>query len=71
MRKRHRHYNVSIVFCVLPQPDLLAAALESVVSQSFRPVEMLVVDAKSIDKTVAIVHTFPLTRLISDRPRVE
>ena len=56
---------VSVVIPAHNAGATLAAALASVVAQSVKPAEVIVVDDASTDATAAIARSFPGTRLVS------
>ncbi len=47
---------VSVVVPTYNRSDLILATLESIISQSFRPIEIVVVDDGSTDDTLNVVH---------------
>lgn len=56
---------VSVIVIVRNGERFLAAALESIVAQSYRPLEILVVDGDSTDRTVEIaVPSFASVRYL-------
>ena len=48
---------ISVILPVFNGADTLEAALHSIVSQTYRPVELIVVDGKSSDRTLDILHS--------------
>jgi glycosyltransferase involved in cell wall biosynthesis len=55
---------VSVILIVRNGERYLAEAIESVLAQDYRPLEILVVDGQSTDKTAEIAQNFPLVRYI-------
>lgn len=57
--------STTVVMPVRNGESFIAAALESVLAQSIRPVEILVVDGASTDASARIAATFPGVRVIA------
>lgn len=57
-------HDVSVVLAVRNGEDFLAAALESLFLSRLEPLEVIVVDGASTDRTVAIARSFPRTRVV-------
>jgi glycosyltransferase involved in cell wall biosynthesis len=58
----------ALVSCIIPAYNAgryLAESLQSVVDQSYRPIEIVVVDDGSTDDTAALARRFPNIRVIS------
>jgi glycosyltransferase involved in cell wall biosynthesis len=55
---------VSVVIPVFNGERFLAAAIQSVLDQTYRPVEVIVVDDGSTDESAAIARSFPGVRVI-------
>ena len=55
---------VSVIVIVRNGERFLAAALESIVAQSYRPLEILVVDGDSTDRTAEIARSFASVRYL-------
>jgi len=58
---------VSVIVAVKDGEAYLAAALHSIVAQRYRPLEIIVVDGMSRDRTVAIARSFALVRVLEQR----
>lgn len=58
---------VSVVMCVKNGARYLAQAMDSVVAQDYRRVEILLVDGGSTDQTLDIAAGYPLCRSIAQR----
>lgn len=56
---------VSVVVPVFNGERFLAEALESVFAQDYRPIEVIVVDDGSTDRSAEIIRSFPEVRLVS------
>ncbi len=61
---------VTVVMPVRDRADTIGAAIRSVLEQSYRDLELLVVDDGSVDRTVEVVRSFddPRLRLIQQPP---
>jgi glycosyltransferase involved in cell wall biosynthesis len=55
---------VSVVIIVKNGERFISQALDSVLAQTYRPLEILVVDGQSTDRTVAIAASYPEARII-------
>ena len=55
---------VSVIMAVRNGERFLAQAIESVLNSDYRPIEILIVDGQSEDKTEEIARSFPLVRYI-------
>jgi glycosyltransferase involved in cell wall biosynthesis len=55
---------VSVIIAVKNGERFLASALNSVLEQDYRPIEMIVVDGQSTDKTAQIAQSFAQVRYI-------
>jgi len=55
---------VSVIMAVRNGERFLAQAIESVLNSDYRPIEILIVDGQSEDKTEEIARSFPLLRYI-------
>jgi glycosyltransferase involved in cell wall biosynthesis len=55
---------VSVVIAVRNGERFLPAAIQSVLAQGWRPLEILVVDGHSTDGTAAIAHSYPEIRYV-------
>jgi glycosyltransferase involved in cell wall biosynthesis len=60
---------VSVVMIVRNGERFLEAAIDSVRAQSYRPLEIIVVDGQSTDSTSTIARSFPEVELISQTGR--
>lgn len=58
---------VSVVVAVKDGEAYLAAALHSIVAQGYRPLEIIVIDGASRDRTVDIARSFELVRVLEQR----
>ncbi|MCP4686883.1 MAG: glycosyltransferase [Desulfobacterales bacterium] len=58
---------VSVVMIVKNGEKHLARAMESVTAQDYRPLEILVVDGQSADRTVEIARSFPRVRVLHQK----
>src|SRR5690606_38141885 len=58
---------VSVVMAVRNGERWLGAAMDSVVAQTHRPVEIVVVDGGSSDGTAALAARYPEARVVSQR----
>ena len=58
---------VSVIVPVYNGERYLAATLESVLAQDYRPLELLVVDDGSTDGSAAVARSFPGARLVQQR----
>jgi glycosyltransferase involved in cell wall biosynthesis len=56
---------VSVIVPVYNGERFLGEALQSIVSQNYHPLEVLVVDDGSIDQSAAVAATFPGVRILS------
>lgn len=56
--------SVSVILIVRNGARFIHQALEGVCRSSLQPLEIIVVDGKSSDETVAIARTFPLVRVL-------
>lgn len=56
--------DVSVVLVVRDGERYLAEALDSVLRSTLRPIEILVIDGGSTDRTAEIAASFPLTRVV-------
>ena len=61
------HPLVSVILPVLNGERFLRQALESVFQQKYDPLEVIVVDAPSTDRSAAIAQSFPGVRVIPQR----
>jgi glycosyltransferase involved in cell wall biosynthesis len=61
--------SVSVVLIVRNGERFIAEALESVCRQTVKPVEILVVDGQSTDKTVEIARGFPTVTIVPQASR--
>lgn len=59
--------SVSIVIPAFNEQDFLRACLEAIARQSVRPLEVIVVDNNSTDRTAEIARTFSFVRVIHER----
>lgn len=57
---------VSIIICTLNSEKYLTQCLESIISQSFKDYEIIVVDGGSVDKTLSIVDVFNISKVFTD-----
>ena len=57
---------VSVVIPAFNAEALVAEAIESVLAQSYAPVEVILVDDGSTDRTAAVASRYPVTRLTQD-----
>jgi glycosyltransferase involved in cell wall biosynthesis len=55
---------VSVIMVVRNGEPYFNAAMESVLSQDYRPIEILVIDGQSTDKTAEIARSYPLVRYL-------
>jgi len=55
---------VSVIMIVKNGERFLAQALDSVVAQTYRPLEIIVVDGQSCDRTAEIARSYPLVRYL-------
>ena len=55
---------VTVVVAVLNGEPFLARALRSILAQDYSPLEILVVDGRSTDRTEAIARSFPGVRFL-------
>jgi glycosyltransferase involved in cell wall biosynthesis len=60
---------VSVILIVRNGERFIAEALDSVFRSDTKPLEVLVVDGGSTDRTVEIVRGFPLTRVVAQQAR--
>lgn len=64
--------NPSLVSVIVPVRNgerYLAAALQSVLAQNYTPLEIIVVDGHSTDRTVEIARSFPSVRVLPQQER--
>lgn len=59
--------SVSIVIPAFNEEDYLRVCLEAIARQTVKPLEVIVVDNNSTDKTVDIAREFPFVRLLHER----
>lgn len=55
---------VSVIMAVRNGERFLLQAIDSVLAQDYRPMEIIVVDGKSVDRTAEIAHSYPDVRYI-------
>ncbi len=60
---------VSVVVAARNGERFVAQALDSILAQGWRPIEILVVDGHSTDRTVEIARSYPLVRVVSQHNR--
>lgn len=60
---------VSIIIAVKNGERFLAEAINSVLAQDYRPIEIIVVDGHSVDGTAQIARSFAQVRLITQKGR--
>ncbi len=60
---------VSVIVAVRNGERFLGSALASIEAQDHRPIEVLVVDGRSTDRTVEIAGSFPDVRVVTQRGR--
>jgi glycosyltransferase involved in cell wall biosynthesis len=63
-RMRDNSPLVSVIIAVRNGERFLAQAIESVLNSDYRPIEILIVDGQSEDKTEEIARSYPLVRYI-------
>jgi len=56
---------VSVIMAVKNGARFLGAAIDSVLAQDYRPVEVVVVEEGSVDDTVSIARSYPAVRVVS------
>lgn len=61
----HSNVRISLVIPVYNEENHLAACLDAIAAQSFKPYEVLVVDNNSTDKTVAIARAYPFVTVLT------
>ena len=58
---------VSVIIVVQNGESYIAKAIESVISQTYKPTEILVVDGNSSDRTEQLVKTFDKVKYIKQQ----
>lgn len=59
--------SISIVIPVYNEEDYLKACLDAVALQSVKPLEVVVVDNNSTDKSIAIAEKYPFVRVVKEK----
>jgi glycosyltransferase involved in cell wall biosynthesis len=62
-------FKLSVIIPVYNGEKYIAEAVESVIQQSYKPFEVIVVDDGSLDNTAQIVHTFPQVTYLYQKNR--
>lgn len=65
--KKHKTPRVSIVIPAYNEENKLAACLYAIADQTVAPLEVIIADNNSTDRTVAIARSFPFVRVIHVR----
>jgi len=66
--KSKRNLKISIITPCLNSQKTIKTTLQSIKSQAYKNIEHIIVDGKSIDKTLSIIKQFPhVTKVISKR----
>lgn len=67
MSKKQKAQTLSIIIPVYNEEDYLGACLQSIAEQTVKPLEVIVVDNNSTDRTALIARSFDFVRLVREK----